>query len=137
MALRPELRLAPEGATRWDWWPLARLLTVLAFFGALAHLRFGWTLDPAQVLTLPRRTFEVFSFFTLVSSGLAHLYLVALMFPLYAVVTLNDVFYDAGRAVFEALGVRSQQALNTLGLGGELLLFGVCFAAIRVLALQL
>lgn len=76
-----ELRLAPEGATRWDWWPLARLLTVLSIFGALARNRIGSTFDLAQIAFLPRRTFEVFSFMTLVSSGLAHLYLLVLMFP--------------------------------------------------------
>ena len=134
---QPELRLAPEGATRWDWWPLARLLIVLTLCGGVAYLRLGWTLDPSQVLTLPRQTFEVFSFFTLVSSGLAHLYLVALMFPLYAVVTLNDVFYDAGRGVFRALGVRSQRALAGLGLGCEVALFGLCLAGIRALLLRL
>lgn len=124
MQSQPELRLAPGGATRWDWWPLARLLTVLAVFEALAHVRFGWTLDPGRLAAFPRNVFEVFSLFTLLSFGLAHLYLVLLLFPIYAVVTLNDAFYDAtvwvGRTV---LRLRPGRVLSLAGLGGELLLF--------------
>ncbi len=128
--------LASEQPTRWDWWPLLRLLTVLSVFGGIAY-HLGWQIGATEALGLPRRIFEVLSFFTLVSFGLAHLYLVLLMFPLYAVVTLNDVFYDAGRGVFRTLGVRSQLALAGLGLGCEVVLFGACLAAIRALLMRL
>lgn len=128
----------PEGPTRWDWWPLARLLTVLGTFASLAWLYFGWTLDPFQVLSLPRRVFEVFSFFTLLSSGLAHLYLVLLMFPLYALVTLNDVFYDATLWIASrAFPVRSRRVLMAIGLSGEILLFVVAIAAIYRISYRL
>ncbi len=122
---RPELRMAPEGATRWDWWPLARLLIVLATFAAFAHLRLGWTVDLASLATLPRRSFEVFSVLTVVSSGLAHLYLMFLAFPIYAVVTLNDTFYEASRKAFTSAFPGSNRLADMFGLAGELALFGV------------
>lgn len=127
--------VAPEQPTRWDWWPLVRLLTVLSVFGGVAY-HFGWQIGATEALGLPGRVFEVLSFFTLVSFGLAHLYLVLLMFPLYAVVTLNDTFYDLSlwtlRTVFR---MRSGRALSAAGLCGEILLFGACAALIsRALA---
>ncbi|MBI5595378.1 MAG: hypothetical protein HY928_04740 [Elusimicrobia bacterium] len=121
-----------ETPTRWDWWPLARLLTVLAVFGILAHARLGWTLDFRPLREFPRQVFEVFSLFTLLSFGLAHLYLVLLMLPLYALVTLNDTFYDAtiwvARTVFR---LRPGRVLSLAGLGGELLLFAAGAALIH------
>jgi hypothetical protein len=123
---------APAAPTRWDWWPLARLLTVLFVFGTFAQFRLGWTLEPSRLAAFPRDVFEVFSLFTLLSFGLAHLYLLFLMLPLYAVVTLNDAFYDAAvglsRMVFR---LRPGRVLSLAGLGGELLLFAAGAALIR------
>lgn len=120
MASQPNLR----NSGRWDWWPLARLLTVLLVVGPLAHTRLGWTLEPYRLASIPRDLFEVFTLFTLLSFGLAHIYLVVLMFPIYAVVTLNDSFYDTsiwvGRTV---LRMPQGRLLSLAGLGGELLLF--------------
>jgi len=125
------LRLGLEEPLRWDWWPLVRLLTVLFVFGTFAHFRLGWTFGPGRLAAFPREVFEVFSLFTLLSFGLAHLYLVLLMFPIYAVVTLNDSFYDAavwvGRTVIR---LRPGRVLSLVGLGGELLLFGAGAALI-------
>lgn len=75
---------APAAPTRWDWWPLARLLIVLTVFGTFAHFRLGWTPEFDRLAAFPREVFEVFSLFTLLSFGLAHLYLVLLMLPVYA-----------------------------------------------------
>lgn len=123
-----------ETPTRWDWWPLARLLTVLAVFGILAHARLGWTLDFKPLREFPRQVFEVFSLFTLLSFGLAHLYLILLMLPLYALVTLNDTFYNAtiwaGRTMFR---LRPGRGLSLVGMAGEL----VAFSAALVLAERL
>ena len=134
---RPELRLAPEGATRWDWWPLARLLTTAAVLGLAAHHQLGWTPDIRQLAKQPREIFEVLSFFTLVSFAMAHLYVMLLMLPLYAIVTLNDAFYDislwAARAVFR---LRSPFALAISGLLGEAALFAAAFTLIRRLVSQ-
>ena len=117
---------------RWDWWPLARLLTVLAVFGILAHVRLGWTLDLGPLRVFPRQVFEVFSLFTLLSFGLAHLYLILLMLPFYALVALNDTFYEAtiwvGQTVFR---LRPGRVLSLAGLGGELLLFAASAALIH------
>ncbi len=131
MALDTELRFAREGATRWDWWPLARLLTVLGAFGTLACLS-GYSLDFASLRGLPGRVFEVFTFLTLLSFALAHLYLMLLMFPLYAAVTLNDSFYDLSHWVArKAFGVRSCRLLATLGLIGEVALFWALIWIVR------
>lgn len=116
---------SPKEPTRWDWWPLARLLTVIAVFGAVAYGRFGWTPDLAAVAALPRRVFEVLSFCALISFGLAHLYLILLMFPIFAVVTLNDTFYAGSHWLCRVvLRMRSGQVLALSGLCGEIVLFG-------------
>ena len=132
MTGQPELRLAPEGAVRWDWWPLTRLLTVLAVFGTFAHLRSGWTLELGRLTDISWQMFEVFSVFTLLSFALAHLYLLLLMLPIYAVVTLSDTLYDAaiwvGRTVFR---LRPGRLLSLAGLGGELVLFSAAALFIR------
>jgi len=116
----------------WDWWPLARLLVTASVLAFAAHHYLGWTPDPGELAALPRRSFEVLSFCTLLSFGLAHLYLVLLMLPLYAMVTLNDTFYDAAiwvvRTVFR---LRPGRVLSLAGLGGELLFFAACTALIH------
>lgn len=134
MALPPELRSASEGATRWDWWPLARLLIVIITFGTLAHYRFGWEPDIASLATLPRRVFEVLSLFTVLSFALAHLYLMLLAFPIYAVVTLNDSLYAASRWAFGTLFRSwSERLLDLAGLAGEIGLFGAsAYGLLRV-----
>ena len=130
MARNTELRLATEGATRWDWWPLARLLTVLGAFGSLASLS-SHSLDLGSLQSLPGRVFEVFTFFTLLSFALAHLYLMLIMLPLYALVTLNDTFYDLSVWVIKTvLRPRSKGAVAAAGLCGELLLFGAVAALV-------
>ncbi len=132
MTGQSELRLAPEGATLWDWWPLARLQTVLAVLGTFAHLRFGWTPELGRLTDFSWQMFEVFSVFTLLSFALAHLYLLLLLLPIYAVVTLNDTLYDATiwvrKTVFR---LRPGRLLSLAGLGGELLLFSAGALLIR------
>lgn len=114
--------------TRWDWWPLARLLTVLFVFGTFAQFRLGWTFEPGRLAAFPRNVFEVFSLFTLLSFGLAHLYLALLMFPLYAVVTLNDALYAASISLLQVVfRIRDSLALRALGLAGEVVMFGIIF----------
>lgn len=111
--------------TVWDWWPLARLLITVSVFGLGAHYYLGWTPDLRALATLPRRIFEVLSFCALISFGLAHLYLILLMFPIYAVVTLNDTFYNASLwTACAILRIRSSRCLAISGLFGEILLFG-------------
>ncbi len=136
MATTPNAAVFPEQPTRWDWWPLVRLLTVLSVFGAIAYFDLGWKVRATEALALPRRVFEVLSFLALLSYALAHLYLILLMFPLYAVVTLNDTFYDMSvwtlRTVFR---MRSGRGLSLAGLCGEILLFGAAAVPIcRALA---
>ena len=116
----------------WDWWPLARLLTTGAVLGLAAHFYLGWTPDLRHVARLPREVFEVLSFFTLVSFALAHLYLMLLMFPLYAIVTLNDTFYGLIQWLCGAvLRIRSKRLLAVGGLLGEVLMFGGLALLIR------
>ncbi|MBI3298353.1 MAG: hypothetical protein HYZ75_09340 [Elusimicrobia bacterium] len=124
MALDTELRSTPEGATRWDWWPLARLLTTGAVLGLAAHHYLEWTPDLRHLARLPREVFEVLSFFSVISFALAHLYVMLLMFPLYAVVTLNDTFYDLSAFILRAAFRLSGPGLAVAGLAGEILLFG-------------
>jgi len=97
----------------WDWWPLARLLTTGTVLGFAAHRYLGWTPDLRPLATLPRELFEVFSFFALISFGLAHLYLLLIMLPLSSVVVLNDTFYDASRhAPRDTRPARAPRALD-------------------------
>ncbi|TBR21576.1 hypothetical protein EPO15_09910 [bacterium] len=120
-----------EEPTRWDWWPLARLLTVVFVIGITGY-QFGWRIDPGAVLALPRRVGEVLSFLTLVSFALAHLYVVLLMFPLYAAVTLNDTYYDLTTWTFRTIfRVRSGRALAFIGLAGEVVLFGATLSLLH------
>lgn len=124
--------------TVWDWWPLARLLITASVFGFAAHHYLGWTPDLRELATLPRRVFEVLSFCALISFGLAHLYLILLMFPIYAVVTLNDTFYDLSVAACRVvLRPRSNHAVALAGLCGQLALFGLCLFALGRLAARL
>lgn len=122
----------------WDWWPLARLLITISVFSLAAHCYLGWTPDLRAMATLPRRVFEVLSFCALLSFGLAHLYLILLMFPIYAVVTLNDTFYDVslwtGRTIFR---LRSSRCLAITGLCGQIVLFGLCLIVLVRLATRL
>lgn len=124
-----------EERTVWDWWPLARLLITASVIGLAAHCYLGWTPDLHEAVILPRRIFEVLSFCALLSFGLAHLYLLLLMFPIYAVVTLNDAFYDGSVAVVRAvLRLRSGRAVALAGLFGEIALFGgLTLALLRLL----
>lgn len=116
----------------WDWWPLARLLTVCFVFGAAGHGYLGWHVDLANIVTLPRRIFEVLSFFTLISFGLAHLYLILLMFPLYAAVTLNEHFYGATWWLLQRIcRIQSTRLLAVVALSGEILLFGATAILVR------
>lgn len=136
MTPTPNAGCSPKQPTRWDWWPLVRLLTVLSVFGAIAYFDFGWKVSATEVLGLPRRVFEVLSFLALLSFGLAHLYLILLMFPLYATVTLNDTFYNLTVWIFRLIfRVQSSWALALLGLGGEIALFGAILLLVRHLLL--
>lgn len=115
----------PPNWNEWDWWPLARLLITASVLGITAHLLWGWTIPLRGLAGAPGKAFESFALFALASDVLAHLYLVALAFPLYAAVLLNDSFYDASRWVIEAaFRPHSKLFLDILGLGGEILLFG-------------
>lgn len=128
----------PPPLLNWDWWPLARLLTVCFVLGAAGYHYLGWHVDLSNIVTLPHRVFEVLSFCALLSFGLAHLYLILLMFPIYAIVTLNDTFYGVslwtGRTI---LRLRSSRCLAIAGLCGEIALFGFCLLALGRLAARL
>jgi len=122
---RSDIRAQARPAQRWDWWPLARLLITGAVLGLAAHYWWGWTPDLSGLARKPREVFEVLSLFTLISFALAHLYVMLLAFPLYAVVTLNDAFYGASRGIFRVLfRLRSPAILTVMGLCGEVVCFG-------------
>lgn len=120
----------------WDWWPLARLLITGVVLGLAAHYWWGWTPDLRGLARKPREVFEVLSLFTLISFALAHFYLMLLVFPLYAVVTLNDAFYDSSLWLFRVvLRIRSSALLSLAGLAGEVTLFGaLLYSVTRLLA---
>jgi len=122
----------------WDWWPLARLLTTAAVIGLAAHYRLGWRIDVQHLLALPGHAFQVFSFLTLLSAVLAHFYVVLIMFPLYAVITLNDAFYDFSHWIFRTVFfMRSTVGLQLLGLSGEIALFAASLHLIHGLLSRL
>lgn len=108
----------------WDWWPLARLLITGAALGLAAHYWWGWTPDLHGLARKPREVFEVLSLFTLVSFALAHLYVALLLFPIYAAVTLNDLFYDSANWALRTIcGIRSEAALKPASLTVQVALF--------------
>lgn len=112
----------------WDWWPLARLLVVLAAAGLAASRLLGWHVDLHPLLTLPGRVAGVAVFLAILSFSLAELYLGAFLcvflFPLYVLVQLNDAFYRASRrALRMALPSQSPRLVALWALAGELLLF--------------
>ena len=95
--------------TQWDPWPLIRLLSVLCTLGLWAHWRFGW--GPPALPSFGQTAlslFEAFCLCALVSFTLARLLIVILMFPLYAVIVLNDWLYDGSYWMIQVLaGPRS------------------------------
>ena len=77
----------------WDPWPLLRLLTVFAALGLWAHWHLAVSLPTLPALGQAAfGLFEVFCLCALFSYGLAQLYLVVLLFPVYAAIVLNDWF---------------------------------------------
>jgi hypothetical protein len=110
---------------QWDPWPLTRLLSVLCTLGLWTHWRFGW--GPPALPSLGQTTwglFEAFCLCTLLSSTLARLLIVILMFPLYAIIVLNDWFYDGSYWLIQVLtGPRSPRLNAGFALAGELGLF--------------
>lgn len=126
----------------WDWWPLARLLVVLVAAGLAASRLLGWHVDIHPLLTLPGRITGVAVFLAIISFSLAELYLgtflCVFLFPLYALVQLNDAFYRVSRrALRMALPSKSPRFVALWALVGELLLFAamawlLCHAATRL-----
>jgi|CXWL01.1.fsa_nt_gi hypothetical protein len=113
----------------WDPWPLTRLLLVLATLSLWAHLQNGCALPTPPVLGRAAfGLFEAFCLCTLVSFTLARLLVVILMFPLYAIIVLNDWFYDGSYWLIRFLtGPRSPRWKAGFALAGELGLFvGLC-----------
>jgi hypothetical protein len=108
-----------------DWWPLTRLLTVGLVFGVVAHLKFGWNPHPRDLWAIPGGIAVILSFVIMLSSGLAHMCLVALMLPLCGIILCNDWFYDVSHWTLRTvLRLKSPRLLAALGLSGEILLFG-------------
>ena len=113
----------------WDPWPLVRLLTVLATLALWVHWHFGWALPSFSDLGMATfGLFELFCLCSLLSVGLTHLFLVVLLFPIYATIVLNDWFYDRSHEILRILaGPRSPALIGGLALCGELGMFlGVC-----------
>jgi hypothetical protein len=108
-----------------DWWPLTRLLSVGLAFGVVAHLKFGWNPHPRDLWAVPGGITVILSFVVMLSSGLAHICLVALMLPLCGIILCNDWFYDISHWMLRTvLRLRSRISLAVLGLCGEIFLFG-------------
>ena len=132
MTGQPKLRLAPEGAVRWDWWPLTRLLTVGLVFGLVAHWRFGWNPVVRDLWALPGGIVALLSFAVLLSSAVAHLCLVALAITMCGIILLNDWLYDATVwSLRMVLRLKSRTVLAVLGLCGEIVMFGGIAHALR------
>lgn len=75
----------------------------------------------------------ILAFIVMLSSGLAHICLVALMFPICGIILCNDGFYDATRWVLRvAFRIRSERLLAVLGLCGEILLFVIAAQWLRI-----
>ena len=116
-----------------DWWPLTRLLTVAMVFGLLAHWRFGWNPVARDLWALPGGLLAIFVSIVMLSSTLAHLFLVAAAIPLCGIILLNDWLYDFSRASCRILlRMRSHVALNLAGLCGEIALFGLLIYLLKV-----
>lgn len=108
-----------------DWWPLTRLLIVGLAFGLFAHARLGWNPHPRDLWAIPGGIAMIVSFIVMLSSGLAHICLIALMLPLCGIILCNDWFYDVSYWLARAaLRLKSGALLAALGLCGEILLFG-------------
>ena len=121
-----------KGGARWDSWPLTRLLTLFAAVGLWSYWRFGWSPPSLPDLTrLGIGVFQTLCLLALFSFPAARLFLVVLMFPLYAAIVLHDCFYDGSYwALGLILGTRSPRLSAGLALAGELGLFlGVCSVA--------
>ncbi|MFA6093667.1 MAG: hypothetical protein WCU88_08930 [Elusimicrobiota bacterium] len=113
----------------WNPWPLIRLLSAVAVIGLWLHWRFDCRLPTLRECgSTGLALFEVMSLCALFSFALAHVFLVVLNFPFYAIVVLNDWFYEGSRWVFRLLmGPSSPRLTAGLSLAGELGLFlGTC-----------
>ncbi len=115
-----------------DWWPLSRLLAVGLAFGLFAHFRLGWNPHPREFWAIPAGICVILTFAVALSFGLAHVCLVALMLPLCGIILCNDLFYDASLWMARVVvGGRSPKIGASLGLCGEILLFGAAVASIH------
>ena len=121
---------------QWDFWPLTRLLLVIAALGLWAHWRFGWNLPTLP--QLERYAFgqvAAFSLCAMLSSALARLYLAVLLFPLYVTVVLNDWFYEGSRFLLRLVsGLHSPRGEAGCALAGEIGLFVSLWRTLEFLA---
>ena len=108
-----------------DWWPFTRLVITAAAMGLVANWVVGWKPRPEAIAAAFAQVLGVLSILAMISFALADFYLLLILIPLYAVATLNDWFYAAGRwACRAALGPKPTPLLAVGGLCGEILLFG-------------
>ncbi len=120
-----------------DCWPLTRLLVVALAFGWIAHWRFAWNPAWRDVWALPGGIAAIFLTIVALSSGLAHVVLVAAAIPLCGIILLNDWLYDLSAAAYRvALRPRSAGIIALAGLIGELVLFGGLAYAVHALTLH-
>lgn len=111
--------------SEWDPWPLIRLVAVFIAAALWLHWRFQLTMpSPRELARIGAGLFETFCVCAVLSAVLADLFLVVLMFPLYATIVLQDWFYDASHWLLRLfLGPRSPRLTAGLALAGELGLF--------------
>ena len=117
---------------------MVRLLTTASVLAVAAHFFLGWKVNLGLLAALPGNAFQVFSLLVLVSDALAHVYIILIMFPLYAVVELNELLYNLTVGTCQiVLRMRPGLGLKLTGLCGEIILFGCLGLLIRRLVLRL
>ncbi|MDD5656232.1 MAG: hypothetical protein PHF00_03150 [Elusimicrobia bacterium] len=109
----------------WNLWPLARLLMVLAALGLWVHRGVGASPRALHLCGEISGGLTILLIVcALLSLPLARLYVLTLLFPLYAVVVLNCLFYDGPRLMMRQLVGRAPRCVEAaFGLAGEIGLF--------------
>jgi ABC-type multidrug transport system fused ATPase/permease subunit len=123
-----KMRVRWDCFSKWDFWPMIRLVIVAATLGFWIHGHFNWSFP--SLAQLGRGTAELLIILWLcffISVRLAEVILLILLFPLYAVVFLNDCFYRVGYLFFRfVFKFRSRPFCAGLALAGELGLSFLC-----------
>lgn len=121
-----------------SFWPLARLLVVLAVFGAIARFQFGVMLGQG-VRNLPIATGEVLAaafFVSLIARPLGQWLVWFALLPVWFFVFGNDWFYRAALWPLRNLSSKHPRVIAAVAFAGELALFLAAFYGARALGLH-